>query len=1155
MKYYIILTLLLVGRALFAQSVQYVEYFFDQDPGFGQAKAVSSSALSTNGNDVIVDFTASINGLSEGLHTLFLRARDQDGIWSGTLQRNFLLLEPGDQSRPAYVEYFFDNDPGFGNATVVDPTKIIVSEDHIVLDFNADVVNLSEGLHSLFLRTRSSEGTWSATAQRVFLLLKQPKQPSPEFAEYFFDEDPGFGSGQPINLANALSEGDTSVLDFTAATQGLPPGLHTLYLRTRMPGGTWSSTLQQTFYIQRRDELSSVVALEYFIDEDPGYGNGIRFPIDSLVNPSLDVVLPLEDIVSGQHTLFIRAQDSDGVWSMVVVQDFGVCEELPAQAGFSFIRMGTEITLVDSAQYARNYFYTFGDGEEDSIAIPKHQYAEPGVYEVCQTVTNLCDTSTFCRTIQVDGVTSYAPKAGGNTGEVSLTIEGAGFNENTVLTLEKEGSIIKADTLIVSSDGTVMTTIIDLRGSPISSYDVVAVISEGDTARIEDGFQVEVGREADPWVSIVGRDALRSGRFQTYTLQYGNKGNTNAYGVPLWLAFVGDTTDIEVELNFDIALPPGVEDSGAYDTLDIYINVDSLVFEPLPERFLSPLRAAPSTGGRISNEIVKAGRVYPLLLPVLPAGFEGEISFRVKTNSGLEIQAWTTAPIYKMLPSYDNGRLAVNFEDVLFCFDKALKEGANELADVVLAAIPFYSCAKSALELPYTFIENPELQGGKAVAVLSWELTKLITTCATDVVGLSRAWKVAAEVVDLIAKHEKIVNVITSEECKEIFEEEDEKKEKELRIVNSFDPNEKSGYLSASGSRYFNEQEPFTYTIFYENVDTASAAAQEVFIRDTLDTKVFDLSTLTLGFAGFGDTLVYAPIEAQAFSTDIDLRPDMNLIVRMNASLDTTNGVVSWYFGSLDPETRELTEDPLAGFLPPNVNKGEGEGSVSFTIELKDDLPHGTVIENKAEIIFDLNKPIITPVWTNIKDTEQPVSAMIGGTLEVSDTTEVEVNWSGEDADAGMMLYDVYVSEDEGDYILWYDQTDLTSSPFFGNPGSTYDFYTIAYDSVYNQEAKSANSELKIKVSSTVTSTNDLVSSNYKIYPNPANEQLKIDFVGHDAFVSKTFKLVDLRGRSMFNEVTSQSSIILRTAHLLKGIYILSIRVEDQVYHHKILLE
>ena len=66
------------------------------------------------------------------------------------------------------------------------------------------------------------------------------------------------------------------------------------------------------------------------------------------------------------------------------------------------------------------------------------------------------------------------------------------------------------------------------------------------------------------------------------------------------------------------------------------------------------------------------------------------------------------------------------------------------------------------------------------------------------------------------------------------------------------------------------------------------------------------------------------------YTTDVDLRPAKQLILRINAGISMRTGVATWRFVSLDPETMLPTEDALAGFLPPNRTSPQGQGDVLF---------------------------------------------------------------------------------------------------------------------------------------------------------------------------------------------------------------------------------
>ncbi|HYI45079.1 MAG TPA: hypothetical protein VE174_06390, partial [Actinomycetota bacterium] len=195
---------------------------------------------------------------------------------------------------------------------------------------------------------------------------------------------------------------------------------------------------------------------------------------------------------------------------------------------------------------------------------------------------------------------------------------------------------------------------------------------------------------------------------------------------------------------------------------------------------------------------------------------------------------------------------------------------------------------------------------------------------------------------------------------------------KDITVSNSRDPNEKSGPEGSGEARYIEGDEPLPYEIKFENIDDpGTLAAQEVRITDNLHADL-DPSTLSLGPVSFGDVFVVPPPGLQEWTTDVDLRPDNDLIVRIEAELDGNE--LTWFFQSLDPVTMEPTTDAEAGFLPPNDDPPEGEGSVSFSVSADAGLPSGSEIENSASIVFDTNEAIVTNTWLNTIDNDVPVS-------------------------------------------------------------------------------------------------------------------------------------------------------------------------------------
>ena len=67
------------------------------------------------------------------------------------------------------------------------------------------------------------------------------------------------------------------------------------------------------------------------------------------------------------------------------------------------------------------------------------------------------------------------------------------------------------------------------------------------------------------------------------------------------------------------------------------------------------------------------------------------------------------------------------------------------------------------------------------------------------------------------------------------------------------------------------------------------------------------------------------------FDTTATVSTDPNP-VSVHVAFDPKAGVLTWTFTSIDPVTKQLVEDPLAGFLPPDNAMQQGEGAVTFTV-------------------------------------------------------------------------------------------------------------------------------------------------------------------------------------------------------------------------------
>ncbi len=266
----------------------------------------------------------------------------------------------------------------------------------------------------------------------------------------------------------------------------------------------------------------------------------------------------------------------------------------------------------------------------------------------------------------------------------------------------------------------------------------------------------------------------------------------------------------------------------------------------------------------------------------------------------------------------------------------------------------------------------------------------------------------------------------------------------------SSDPNDIVGPAGVGDGNWIRPEEPLPYIIHFENdPDVATAPAQEVFITNQLDPDM-DWTTLELVSMGFGPFDIQLPPGRQSFGTFIDWTNEDGspLLVELEAHFDSNTGELSWSFRSLDPDTGLLPLDPLAGFLPVNdPDLHNGEGFVTYLIQQQENLPSGTEITNQANIVFDINDPIVTNVALNSIDADPPTSSV--DPLPESSPVQFTVSWSGADQNgSGVASYDVYVSEDGGSFTVWQQGITTTSAIYTGVDGHTYGFFSVATDLV-----------------------------------------------------------------------------------------------------------
>lgn len=327
---------IIIPAAATIQPVTAAEYFFNSDPGFGNGTPLAI----TMGNTTTVTQAIPTAGLNPGVYRYCIRAKDVGSNWGLTTASLFFVLHPGLLVRGHdplaainKAEYFFNTDPGFGNGQNIPVTSDTVTT---LANLALNITGLSQGSHRLFVRVRDQQGRWSITSPGTLNIIANITLPPHAVAgpivnmEYFFDTDPGFANATSLAITPGNDVTNSGLTDIST----LSVGLHRYFARAQDQKGNWSQSQQRTISIitatidlPAHPAPEPVSALEYFVDTDPGFGNGTIVPVTAttdLSNYNLTVAVP--GLADGTHRLWVRAMKP---YSHSMVKTFYVGTPLP----------------------------------------------------------------------------------------------------------------------------------------------------------------------------------------------------------------------------------------------------------------------------------------------------------------------------------------------------------------------------------------------------------------------------------------------------------------------------------------------------------------------------------------------------------------------------------------------------------------------------------------------------------------------------------------------------------------------------------------------------------------------------------------------------------------------------------------------------------
>ncbi len=211
--------------------------------------------------------------------------------------------------------------------------------------------------------------------------------------------------------------------------------------------------------------------------------------------------------------------------------------------------------------------------------------------------------------------------------------------------------------------------------------------------------------------------------------------------------------------------------------------------------------------------------------------------------------------------------------------------------------------------------------------------------------------------------------------------------------------------------------------------------------------------------------------------------------------------------------------DPIA-LVDSTTNFELSQGFISFSIMATENIDAGELVQNKAEIIFDKNDPIITNSTLNTVVDILPCYH-ISNTINQDGNTLI--------ADDQGLNYQWIDCEDE---TIAFESTESTFTPVFNG------LYQIIIDGDNCQNVTDC-------YSFTLSSTDYLDINNVRVYPNPTTGVLVIE----DDYAYYNAVFTNLLGQSITIKVIKNE---VNLSELSSGIYLMILNKNGKVYIKKV---
>ncbi len=167
--------------------------------------------------------------------------------------------------------------------------------------------------------------------------------------------------------------------------------------------------------------------------------------------------------------------------------------------------------------------------------------AQAGTYYVLVYGASVPSAESFTLTASTAGfsLTSVSPTQGSNTGQVTLSIYGAQFDDNSQPQLVDSAGVTIKPLAVYYTDSGLISATFDLTGLPTGAAGVQVVNTGGATETLPAGFKIIAGSPGQLVTNLSAPSSVRLGRDFTITVQYANDGDTDLLAPVMHLSGLG----------------------------------------------------------------------------------------------------------------------------------------------------------------------------------------------------------------------------------------------------------------------------------------------------------------------------------------------------------------------------------------------------------------------------------------------------------------------------------------------------------------------------------------------------------------------------------------------------------------------------------------